>query len=75
MATTYRTESAYPHAKPTDPTTAIEELASPFRLGLPALLREQGQLWCRAVAGGRPGRHLAERLAAVDAALARGGAR
>ena len=77
MASLPRTRTAH---DPGDPTTRLEESLILFdrdlgSLALPALLSEEGRL--RRLASGRrtPSPALATRIAAVEHALARGGAR
>ncbi len=65
---------------PACPVTACEESAGPFdrdlaRLPLPALLHEEGRLRRALLCGGRATPALCTRLAAVEAALSRGGGR
>lgn len=67
MAIPYRIGRLCP--TPADPTVAAEEYTNPFRLDLPALLREEWRLRRRCLGTPRPGPAIAHRLAAVEAAL------
>lgn len=67
------------HGQPTCPTTRLEVAPAQVHLdvqnlGVPALLREELVLR-RHLCERRPGRHMVERLAAIEARFARDGVR
>ncbi len=80
MATPYARSTTRSHrgsASPC-PVIAIEEATDPYNstihaLNFPDLVIEQHALWQRCMHGGRPGKWAIERLAGIEARLAREG--